>query len=359
MSCFSNRWVGLRVEFIGTVVVTLASAFAVIEKSNVAQGFAGLSISYALQLTGILNWLVRQATEAETQMVSVERVLSYTKLATEAAPIVPENRPPEDWPARGIIEFKDVQLRYREGLDLVLRGVSFSVKSKEKIGVVGRTGAGKSSLMLALFRLVELAGGKILIDGIDIAKIGLDDLRSKLSIIPQDPTLFTGTIRSNLDPFGRYSDHDIWQALADCHLKASVEALPNKLESPVSEFGENFSVGQRQLMCLGRAILCRAKILIMDEATAAVDFETDSLIQKTIRDQFKDVTVLTIAHRINTILDYDRILVLDRGKVAEYESPQILASDPKSVFYSLLNKSGRKSEVDEIASPTPDRFGIA
>jgi len=356
----SNRWVGIRVEFIGTVVVTLAAAFAVIEKNNVEAGFAGLSISYALQLTGILNWLVRTATESETQMVSVERVLSYTKLGTEAATIIPENRPPLEWPARGVIEFKDVQLRYREGLDLVLRGVSFSLKSKEKIGVVGRTGAGKSSLMLALFRLVELAGGKILIDGVDIAKIGLEDLRSKLSIIPQDPTLFTGSIRSNLDPFGKYSDRDIWQALADCHLKASVEALPDKLESPVSEFGENFSVGQRQLMCLGRAILCRAKILIMDEATAAVDFETDSLIQKTIREQFKDVTVLTIAHRINTILDYDRILVLDRGRVAEFESPAVLTSDPKSVFYSLLNKSGRKTETSEdLSSPAPDRFGIA
>jgi len=350
----SNRWLGMRVEFIGSLVVTLAAGFAVIGRGSLQPGFAGLSISYALQLTGILNWLVRMATESETQMVSVERVLEYTQLASEAPTVIPENRP-SNWPNKGIVEFKDVQLRYRDGLDLVLKGVSFAMKSKEKVGVVGRTGAGKSSLMMALFRLVELAGGKIIIDGVDIARIGLDDLRSKLSIIPQDPTLFTGTVRSNLDPFNEHSDLDIWNVLQSVHLNEAIEALDHKLDSPVAEFGENFSVGQRQLMCLGRALLRKAKILIMDEATAAVDFETDALIQKTIREQFVDVTVLTIAHRLNTILDYDRILVLDRGTVAEFETPAILSKNPQSIFYSMINKSGTTSSEDvEVSQDQSD-----
>jgi len=344
----SNRWLGMRVELIGSAVVTLASAFAVISRNSLQPGFAGLSISYALQLTGILNWLVRMATEAETQMISVERVLQFTQLPSEGPTVIPDNRPPPNWPSKGIVEFKDVQLRYREGLDLVLRGISFSMQSKEKIGVVGRTGAGKSSLMLALFRLVELAGGKIIIDGVDIARIGLDDLRTKLSIIPQDPTLFTGTIRTNLDPFHEHSDLDVWNVLQSVHLNEVVESLPNKLESPVTEFGENFSVGQRQLMCLGRALLRKAKILIMDEATAAVDFETDALIQKTIREQFGDVTVLTIAHRINTIMDYDRILVLDRGRVAEFDTPSALTKNSQSIFSSMINKSGTTSSSSDL-----------
>jgi len=209
--------------------------------------------------------------------------------------------------------------------------------------------------MLALFRIVELAGGKILIDGIDIARIGLDDLRSKLSIIPQDPTLFTGTIRSNMDPFNQHTDLDIWNSLQSVHLRDVIHALPEKLDSPVTEFGENFSVGQRQLMCLRRALLRRAKVLIMDEATAAVDFETDSLIQKTIRQEFVEVTVLTIAHRINTILDYDRILVLDKGKVAEFDSPANLMKDSNSIFFSMIHKSGTSDimDIDENGNQSP------
>eukprot|EP01118_Nematostelium_gracile_P010718 TRINITY_DN3735_c0_g1_i1.p1 TRINITY_DN3735_c0_g1~~TRINITY_DN3735_c0_g1_i1.p1 ORF type:complete len:273 (-),score=83.66 TRINITY_DN3735_c0_g1_i1:69-791(-) len=239
---------------------------------------------------------------------------------------------------------QNVHLRYREGLDLVLRGLTFDIKPKQKIGVVGRTGAGKSSLMLALFRLVEVEQGSITIDGVDISQIGLDDLRKKLSIIPQDPTLFNGTIRSNLDPFNEYSDREIWDVLTSVYMKNAVEEMNGKLDAVVTEFGENFSIGQRQLLCLGRALMRKARILVMDEATAAVDFETDSLIQKTIRESFKEVTVLTIAHRINTIMDYDRVLVMDKGQLAEYDSPSKLMSDTNSRFYALAHKSGQTEE---------------
>lgn len=224
-------------------------------------------------------------------------------------------------------------------MDLVLKGVSLKIQTKEKIGVVGRTGAGKSSLMLALYRMVEATEGSILIDGIDISTVDLAELRSKLSIIPQDPTLFNGTVRSNLDPFSLHSDAEMWTILESIKMKETVQSFSGKLEAKITEGGENLSVGQRQLMCLGRALLKKAKVLILDEATAAVDFETDSLIQKTIRQGFNESTVLTIAHRINTIMDYDRVLVLDHGLVAEFDSPSALLQNPKGIFYSLSKKS--------------------
>eukprot|EP01087_Luapelamoeba_hula_P012571 TRINITY_DN3508_c0_g1_i1.p1 TRINITY_DN3508_c0_g1~~TRINITY_DN3508_c0_g1_i1.p1 ORF type:complete len:1538 (+),score=302.45 TRINITY_DN3508_c0_g1_i1:61-4674(+) len=345
-SVVSNRWLGVRIEFIGTCVVTLAALFAVMERENIDPGMAGLSLTYALNVTSTLNWLVRMATELETQLVSVERVLQYVELETEAPPYIESTEPPSTWPAKGAITLANLSLRYRPELDFVLRNVSCTIKGREKVGVVGRTGAGKSSLMLGLFRLVEAAEGSVRIDGVDISRIGLDTLRSRLSIIPQDPTLFTGTIRSNMDPFNLYSDGQIWEVLDKVHLAKMVRALPAQLDGPVSEFGENLSVGQRQLMCLGRAILRHAKILVMDEATAAVDFETDSLIQRTIAEEFADTTVLTIAHRINTIIDYDRVMVLDRGRIAEFDTPAALLEDPSSQFYSMVNASG-VSTVDD------------
>jgi len=305
---------------------------------------AGLSITYALQLTGQLNWLVRMSTEVETNLISVERCTQYIRLEVENPPIL-EFRPPLTWPSQGAISIQNLCLRYRKGLPLVLNGINCHIKPKEKIGIVGRTGSGKSSLMLALVRIVEPEMGSIRIDDLDIQNIGLDDLRSKLALIPQDPTLFTGTIKSNLDPFCEHSDEEIWHALEATSIADQVKQMNSGLESPVSEFGENLSVGTRQLMCLARAILTDSKILVMDEATASVDFETDTLIQKTIRREFANVTVLTIAHRVNTILDSDRVMVLSDGQITEFDSPSMLLKNDQSAFFSLVKEAGVKEGV--------------
>ncbi len=221
-----------------------------------------------------------------------------------------------------------------------MKKISFKVNPGERVGVVGRTGAGKSSLTLALFRIIEAVEGSVYIDGIEISKLGLYDLRSRLTIIPQDPVLFTGTLRLNLDPFEKHSDQEIWQSLELAHLKAFVSSLEAGLSHNVSEGGDNLSVGQKQLICLARALLRKSKVIVLDEATAAVDIETDELIQTTIRKEFNDCTIITIAHRLNTILDYDRVLVMDRGEVAEYDSPQAFLKNTNSIFYSMAKDAG-------------------
>lgn len=231
-------------------------------------------------------------------------------------------------------------MAYRENLDYVLKNITFTVKGSEKVGIIGRTGSGKSSLTLALFRVLESSEGNIYIDGKNIAELGLHTLRTSLTIIPQEPFLYQATLRVNLDPFDSHSDDELWNCLELSHLKDFVQKLPNGLYHEVSENGENLSVGQRQLICLARALLRKSKILILDEATASVDLETDDLIQKTIRNQFRDCTVLTIAHRLNTVLDSDRIIVLDEGRIVEFDTPKILLSDNKSVFYSMINSAG-------------------
>lgn len=237
------------------------------------------------------------------------------------------------------MRFNNYSVRYREGLDLVLKDLDLSISGGEKVGIVGRTGAGKSSMTLCLFRIIEAANGGIAIDGVNIADIGLHDLRSKLTIIPQDPVLFSGSLRMNLDPFDRYSDDEVWSSLELSHLKQFVKGLPTGLEHECSEGGENLSVGQRQLVCLARALLRKTRILVLDEATAAVDLETDDLIQSTIRTEFDNCTVLTIAHRLNTIMDYNRVLVLDNGRVAEFDSPTQLMAQ-KGIFYSMAKDAG-------------------
>uniref|UniRef100_A0A3P8Z0T1 ATP-binding cassette, sub-family C (CFTR/MRP), member 3 n=1 Tax=Esox lucius TaxID=8010 RepID=A0A3P8Z0T1_ESOLU len=335
----SNRWLGVRIEFIGNCIVLFAALFAVIGKAHLNPGLVGLSVSYALLVTMSLNWMVRMTSDLESNIVAVERVKEYSETKTEAPWEVEEKKPSPDWPSHGNVEFSDYSVRYREGLELVLKNLTLSVKGGEKIGIVGRTGAGKSSMTLCLFRLLEAAGGEITIDGVNISEIGLHDLRSKLTIIPQEPVLFSGSLRMNLDPFEKYSDGEVWKALELSHLNKFVSNQPAKLELECSEGGENLSVGQRQLVCLARALLRKTRILILDEATAAIDLETDDLIQSTIRTQFEDCTVFTIAHRLNTIMDYTRVLVLDKGKIAEFDTPTNLLSK-KGIFYGMAKDAG-------------------
>ncbi|KAM6175201.1 ATP-binding cassette sub-family C member 3 isoform 2-T2 [Erethizon dorsatum] len=342
-SCYpyiaSNRWLGINVEFVGNCVVLFAALFAVIGRSSLNPGLVGLSVSYALQVTVALNWVIRTMSDLESNIVAVERVKEYSKTETEAPWVVEGSRPPEGWPLRGEVEFRNYSVRYRPGLELVLKNLNLRVHSGEKVGIVGRTGAGKSSMTLCLFRILEAAEGDIFIDGLNVADIGLHDLRSQLTIIPQDPILFSGTLRMNLDPFGRYSEEDIWKALELSHLHTFVRSQPAGLDFQCTEGGENLSVGQRQLVCLARALLRKSRILILDEATAAIDLETDDLIQATIRTQFETCTVLTIAHRLNTIMDYTRVLVLDRGVTAEFDSPANLIA-AKGIFYGMARDAG-------------------
>ncbi|KAM8738721.1 ATP-binding cassette sub-family C member 2 isoform 1-T2 [Acanthopagrus schlegelii] len=334
----SNRWLAIRLEFLGNLVVFFSALFAVISRDSLDSGLVGLSISYALNVTQTLNWLVRMTSELETNIVAVERVSEYSELENEAK-WVTDTRPTEDWPTEGKLRFDNYKVRYRPGLDLVLHGITCDISSTEKIGIVGRTGAGKSSLTNCLFRIIEAAEGRILIDGVDISLIGLHDLRNRLTIIPQDPVLFSGSLRMNLDPFDRFSDEDIWRVLELSHLKEYVAGLQEGLQHEVAEGGENLSVGQRQLLCLARALLRKSRILILDEATAAVDLETDDLIQTTIRKEFSHCTVLTIAHRLHSIMDSSRVMVLDAGKIVEFDSPDNLL-EKRGHFYAMAKDAG-------------------
>uniref|UniRef100_A0A8C0HFM2 Multidrug resistance-associated protein 1 n=1 Tax=Chelonoidis abingdonii TaxID=106734 RepID=A0A8C0HFM2_CHEAB len=338
-SIVANRWLAVRLECVGNCIVLFAALFAVIARHSLSPGLVGLSVSYSLQVTTYLNWLVRMTSELETNIVAVERVQEYSEMEKEAPWCIEQTAPPNSWPHEGQVEFRGYGLRYREDLDLVLKNINVTIKGGEKVGIVGRTGAGKSSLTLGLFRINESAEGEIIIDGVNVAKIGLHDLRFKITIIPQDPVLFSGSLRMNLDPFDKYSDEEIWTSLELAHLKNFVSSLPDKLNHECSEGGENLSVGQRQLVCLARALLRKSKILVLDEATAAVDLETDDLIQSTIRTQFEDCTVLTIAHRLNTIMDYERVIVLDKGEIVECDSPANLLQK-KGIFYSMAKDSG-------------------
>uniref|UniRef100_A0A183G4D0 ABC transporter domain-containing protein n=1 Tax=Heligmosomoides polygyrus TaxID=6339 RepID=A0A183G4D0_HELPZ len=333
---FVKEWLAVRLELVGNLIVMFSALFAVLfrDSPGLTAGLVGLSVSYALNITQTLNWAVRMTSELETNIVAVERIKEYTDTPIEGAHS--RQKPADSWPQQGRIEIKNVSLRYRAGLDPVLKGVSASIEPKEKIGIVGRTGAGKSSLTLALFRTVEIDGGSIEIDGQNISTLSLQELRSRLTIVPQDPVLFSGTLRFNLDPFEANSseppicfdlvtaflaDEEIWSALRNAHL-------------------EPFVVGQRQLLCLARALLRHPKILILDEAAAAVDAETDSLLQRTIREQFADCTVLTIAHRLHTVMDCDRLLVMSAGRVVEFDSPRALLAKPDGVFKNMAKDAG-------------------
>jgi len=380
----ADRWLSVRLELIGSTIAGLSAVFAslvVINGATSGQGsgsnfasLAGLSLTYSIQVTGILNWCVRTFAQLEAAMNSCERVLHYTENipqeaasssdalevdASSGSPPTAESDPSAFavvasggkasrvtpvWPEKGTIVLNNLKMKYRSETPLVLKGLNVTIEGGQRIGVVGRTGSGKSSLLLSLLRIVEPTlkenpaeyEAPITIDGIDVLRLGLKDLRSKLGIIPQNPVLFSGTIRSNIDPFDECSDEQIWNALGKCGMKAAVEVMPDLLLAPIAEYGDNLSQGQRQLLCLGRALLKQCRVLLLDEATSSVDYETDREIQRTLREEFSSSTVLTIAHRVNTIMDSDKILVMKDGLAEEFASPEELLDDSNSLFSDIV-----------------------
>jgi ABC-type multidrug transport system fused ATPase/permease subunit len=436
----ANRWLAFRVDVVGALVAFFAGTFVVLSVGKIDAGAAGLALTYAVTFTENVLWFVRLYSANEQNMNSVERVKEYLDVEQEAPSVIPEARPASNWPSKGSVEFINYSTRYRPDFDLVLKDVTFKILPGEKVGVVGRTGAGKSSMALALFRALEAEKGKILIDDVDVGLIGLQDLRESIVMVPQDPTLFTGTIRSNLDPFSVFTDEEIYTALREVHLITSVSAatsgtvtpegaatppnaikipkptsgavvadvnasytgpstvnpgsllanrewshgetgedtivvMPNgqetdreaaavnaiqgdnknpfkNLNSPVSESGSNLSQGQRQLLCLARALLKAPKVLLMDEATASIDYATDAKIQETIR-LIKNTTI-TIAHRLQTIIDYDKVLVLDKGEVVEFGDPHTLITMEGGSFRSMCETSGELENLTRTAKEAQD-----
>jgi ATP-binding cassette subfamily C (CFTR/MRP) protein 1 len=345
----AGQWLAIRLDFVGSIIMLFMGCLTagLQHKNFIPAGYLGLGLSYSIQLTSLMKMTVRVISTAEAQFNSVDRVLFYTQNVPVEEPelfdskgeLVPKapSEIPKEWPSEGTVEFQNVEMGYRDG-DLVLKGVSFKVNAQDKIGIAGRTGCGKSSLMVTLFRIEGLRAGRILIDGVDIAKMPLQHLRSKLCIIPQDPVMFSATVRFNVDPFDEFSDAEVWEVLRDVNMHEHVSSLPNKLQEMVAEGGDNFSAGQRQLVCIARAILRKPKILVMDEATASIDQSTDNFIQEMIRVKFRECTVLTIAHRLETIIDSTKVLVMDAGHVAEYDAPAVLLAKEAGEFKGLWDR---------------------
>jgi ATP-binding cassette subfamily C (CFTR/MRP) protein 4 len=349
----SGRWLGMRLDFLVAVLLTIILFVCVPLRAllNISPSLIGLLLSYMFQMIGTLQWAVRQSSEVENLMVSTERVLEYTSIPSEAAEETEVN-PPKDWPHQGELSVENLSLTYPNLQNLqenppVLKNLTIHFEPGTKVGIVGRTGSGKSTFLQALFRIVEPTTNSIKLDGIYTSSLGLRDLRSRISIIPQEPFCFKGTLRFNLDPFDQYDAEKLWSVLAAVELKPLVEGMPDKLDSPVYENGSNWSVGERQLICLARAILRNSKLIVMDEATSSVDMHTDQLIQKAIRTSdglFAQSTVLTIAHRLNTVIDYDKIMVLDNGVIVEYGAPYELLqksiSEPDAWFSRMVEEMG-------------------
>ncbi|KAI6025624.1 P-loop containing nucleoside triphosphate hydrolase protein [Pisolithus orientalis] len=351
----NQRWLSVRLDFMGAMLVFFVALLTVTDVSGINAAQIGLVLTYTLTLTQFASLMTRQSADVENNMNSIERIVQYTRKGTvpqEAPHEIPGNKPPPEWPRSGAVQFRDVQMSYRPGLPLVLKGVSLSIEGGEKIGVVGRTGAGKSSLMLTLYRIVELSSGSIVLDGIDISTLGLKDLRTKISIIPQDPLLFSGTIRSNLDPFSKYDDAKLWDALhrsclidppsakdGECESGEEMRTDRYTLDSTIESEGTNLSVGERSLLSLARALVKGCKVVVLDEATASVGLETDHKIQNTIKTEFRDCTLLCIAHRLRTIISYDCVLVMDAGMVAEFDTPYNLYQKEGGLFHGMCERS--------------------
>lgn len=371
--CLFNRWMSFRLNIIGAFFAIAVAA--IIVSIDIEAPLAGFALGFALQYTGAIIWTLSYYANLEMDMNAAERVIEYSRLPTEDQS---GDRPPAAWPTEGRLEVDNLVAGYASDLPPVLRGLSFQVEKNQRVGVVGRTGAGKSSLTLALFRFLEARQGSIHIDGIDISRINLYDLRSRLAIIPQDPVLFSGTIRSNLDAFDEHTEAELRDALERVQLIRGAGHLSrddddgtsettgndgtakpvntttdsntdifNSLSSKISEGGLNLSQGQRQLLCLARAIVSRPKIMVLDEATSAVDMATDVLIQRSIREEFGDSTLLVIAHRLSTIADFDRILVMSEGRAVEYDSPRQLLLK-QGLFWEMVGQSGEKEELQKI-----------
>ena len=320
-------------------IAVITFAFVEMDASQIPGGNVGLAITQVIGLVGMTQWGIRQSSELENQMVSVERVLEYANLPSEdQSGNEVKIKAPEDWPSRGEIEFKDLSLYYNDESKPAITNLNFLIKPQEKIGIVGRTGAGKSSIIQALFRMPKISG-VIKIDGVDTQSLSLEELRKNISIIPQDPILFSGSLRWNLDPFDENTDEAIWNVLNQVELKETVTTLAGGLMCRISDGGSNFSLGQRQLICLGRALLRKNKILVLDEATASVDYETDALIQKTINTEFANCTVLTIAHRLHTVIKADKILVMDNGTMVEFDHPHALLKNENGYLTKLVNET--------------------
>ena len=392
-----NRWMGFRLNMMGALFVS-STALLIVGLKHIDASLAGFALSFALDISGSVMWALRHYANIELGMNAIERVVEYSEVQTED---LEGNHPPASWPTEGALEVRDLVVAYAEDLPPVLKGLTFSVRSKHRVGVVGRTGAGKSSLTLALFRFLTARQGTILIDGIDVSKITLHDLRSRLAIIPQDPVLFSGTVRSNLDLFNEHDDTELLDALVRVQLITAKEAHTSKgasarasgtatpisasaapsdgeadagaataaatpknlniftsLASHISEGGLNLSQGQRQLLCLARAIVSRPKIMVLDEATSAVDMETDALIQRSIREEFQDSTLIVIAHRLSTIADFDRILVMGDGMALEYDEPRLLMEKKGGPFREMVEASGEREELERVIAENHRGHGV-
>jgi len=343
-----NRWLSVRLDAIGSML-TLGAVLAILLASDLPLGIvmdtgkAGFAVSQALAVTAFMGFTVMIYGQLEMTAVSVERVLEYCNLGKEPPSVIPDNRPQQGWPSRGTIGLNRYSMAYRVGLPYALYDVSLQIKSKERIGVCGRTGAGKSSIFVALLRLDDYHRGSIIIDGTNIDTIGVKDLRQAISVIPQESILFLGTVRFNIDPAQMYPDYEIWEAIRLVGLQETIDSLPGKLDYALNEEGSNLSLGQKQLLCVARAILRRSRIVLLDEATASVDVESDQKLQRVLRDVFSNCTVLTIAHRIHTIADSSRILVLEEGSAVEFDAPNKLMANPNSIYRSLVEQSATTS----------------